>query len=308
MKKFYMALLGVILVGTASAQLVIEEDFDEAGVIPADWIAVDEDMQPSNTPGQENWIVDTIGAGAFYEGRIFAISQSWLEGFAPGNRNWLISPAIDVASADYTYGWGGCPGQGTIYMDGYKVVLSTTGTDLADFTETLATYAQNINDTPGEFSDGIVHEAFVGDPTDGGNPASGVLVHNTVSLGDYVGETVYVAILHDSDDDFAYYLDYVQVGPAADVTSVDDLTGRTFNVNAYPNPATDIVTISAESNINGNITLDIFSPVGQLVDSKSVVLSGSETVTFNVSEYASGVYTARVNFGANVVEKRFVVE
>tara|TARA_B110000977_G_scaffold132886_1_gene169265 strand:- start:2901 stop:3827 length:927 start_codon:yes stop_codon:yes gene_type:complete len=308
MKKIYTLLLGAAFAVSVQGQLVIDESFEIGGEVPADWTAIDEDGITPNEAGYENWLVDTIGTGAFYEGRVFAISQSWLEGFAPGNRNWLISPAITVASDDYEYAWGGCPAQGTIYMDGYKIMLSTSGTDLASFTETLATYAQNINDAPGEYSDGIVHTAFEGDPTDGANPASGILRHHSVDLSAYNGQTVHVAILHDSDDDFRLYVDYIKAGPAGDIVSIDELTGRTFEVNVYPNPAANQVNISFDSNVDGKATLQILNSLGQVIEETSVNTNVSNTAKFNVSEYATGVYTARLNFGANIVDKRFVVQ
>ncbi len=308
MKKVYTLLLGIAFVVSAQCQLVIDESFEVAGEVPSEWTAIDEDGLTPSVPGLENWFIDTIGVGAFYEGRIFAQSLSWLEGFAPGNRNWLISPAINVTSDDFEYAWGGCPGQGTIYMDGYKIMLSTTGTELTDFTVELANYAQNINDTPGMFSDGIVHDAFDGDPDDGGNPAAGILTHHTVDLSAYNGQTVYVAILHDSDDDFRLYIDYIKVGPAADIVSVDELTGRTFDVNVFPNPASDQVTISFDSNVDSDATIQIVNSVGQVIDEKAVNTSISNTTSVDVSEYASGVYSARLNFGINIVEKRFIVQ
>jgi hypothetical protein len=307
MKKIYTILLGAAFAVSAQGQLVIDESFEVAGDVPMEWTAIDEDGLTPSVAGLENWVVDTIGTGAFYEGRIFAISLSWLDGFAPGNRNWLISPAVDVVDG-YEYAWGGCPGQGTIYMDGYKIMLSTTGTELADFTETLATYAQNINDTPGEYSDGIVHTAFDGDSTDGGNPAAGLLTHHSVDLSAYAGQTVYVAILHDSDDDFRLYVDYIKVGPSADIVSVDELTGRTFDVNVYPNPATEQVTISFDSNVDGDATLQIINSLGQVIQETAVNTAISNNAKINVSEYAAGFYTARLNFGANLVEKKFVVQ
>ena len=171
MKKIYTILLGAAFAVSAQGQLVIDETFPTVGEISSDWITVDEDGLTPSVPGLENWAIIEVGAGALYEGRKFATSLSWLEGFAPGNRNWLISPSIAVSGSDFEYAWGGGPGQGTLYMDGYKILLSTTGTDLSDFTDTLAVYAENIDDTPGVFSDGIVHDEFDGDTTDGANPA-----------------------------------------------------------------------------------------------------------------------------------------
>ena len=60
-------------------------------------------------------------------------SLSYMANFAPGNRNWLIMPPINVTDDSYTLHWKSAPFQLPPYMDGYSVWASTDGNDLYGF-------------------------------------------------------------------------------------------------------------------------------------------------------------------------------
>ena len=184
-------------------------------------------------------------------------SKSWLAGFLPGNRNWFILPPIDVVNNSYTLSWKSAPLQLPRYMDGYKVVVSTTHNRAFEqpspFTDTLFVHAQmteitgdgeSIDVSNFEFSEGYIHadtvtlwqylELFTeGDPDS--TLLAGRLEPHSVSLSQYSGQTVYIAFLHDSDDDNQMMLDDILITRTNLVSTASpavlDLRFRT-----YPNP------------------------------------------------------------------------
>jgi|GEM_PF-1387103 hypothetical protein len=300
---FTAALLAVS--GMATAQLTIDEDFASPG-LSGDWTAIDEDGEtPSVDPSFTTWFVDTVNAEGPYQGTIHAQSTSWLEGFAPGNRNWLISSAVEV-DANTNIAWAAAPAQGYLYMDGYTVLISTTDTELASFTDTLEHYAQNINDTPAEFSDGVVHENWVGDPTLGDPLAQGVMVHREFSLADYDGQTIYIAFLHDSDDDFFLLMDYVKVGNADDITHVGSKDKKSMDMDVFPNPINEELNLSVTTDGFKPYTVEVRNMVGQLVYSKEVTNSTEEIETLSASDWQSGVYLVSVIMENDIMTRRVV--
>jgi len=302
-------MLGAAFCATSMAQLVIDETFDTPGDFGV-FTPVDQDGQPSNLEGYGNWVVGELPqeAGELYAGSTMAISMSWLEGFAPGNSNWLFSPAIEVNSDDFTFAWAATPSQGNLYMDGYRVVLSTTDADPESFTEELAVYAQNIGDDVTMFSDGIMHDSWNGDETSQAAAANGILIHRELDLSAYNGQTVYVAIHHNSDDDAFLLVDYIKAGPAGDITAVDEVVGETFEVNVFPNPTSDVVQFSITSGQTKASSIEIVNQTGQVVFNQAIQNDNSSNLTVDVSSLPAGIYFGRVNFGRNIVEKAFVVK
>ena len=124
----------------------IFSDYDEDGLVAANGL-----------PG--GWFVANLGNGGTDSLEQVVMSASWLEGFAHGNRNWLMLPAIDLADTTATLSWRSAPAVGDLYMDGYTVLISDNQWFYYDITlaDTLKHFAQNINDVESDFSAGIVH-------------------------------------------------------------------------------------------------------------------------------------------------------
>ncbi|MFZ6053462.1 T9SS type A sorting domain-containing protein [Halocola ammonii] len=304
LKACFIAAL-LMVSGFASAQLTIDEDFASPG-LPSGWTAIDEDgLTPAVDPSFTTWFVDTVNATGPYQGTIHAQSTSWIEGFAPGNRNWLISSAVEV-DANTSVAWAAAPAQGYLYMDGYTVLVSTTDTELESFTDTLEHYAQNINDDPTQFSDGVVHGNWVGDPTSTDPLANGIMVHREFSLADYEGETIYIAFLHDSDDDFFLLMDYVKVGNAGDITHVGSVDKKAMDMEVFPNPINEELNLSVTTDGFEPYTIEVRNMVGQLVYSKEVTTSSEEVETLSASDWQAGVYLVSVVMDNDIMTRRVV--
>ena len=89
--------------------------------------------------------------------------------------NWLISPAIDLSTASGTVllEWYAGPQRQTWHEEHYKVMVSTTGT------------------TVGDFSDNVFEETL-----QAGGPDGNDYFKRTADLSSYAGQTVYIAFVH----------------------------------------------------------------------------------------------------------------
>jgi hypothetical protein len=103
------------------------EDFAD-GVIPPAWTLHDVD---GKTPADEVSFVDEAWVIADHAGDLVAVSTSWY--VVPGRADdWLVSPAVAIGAAStLTFE---ARAMSSEFPDGYEVRISTTGTDVADFT------------------------------------------------------------------------------------------------------------------------------------------------------------------------------
>ena len=83
----------------------------------------------------------------------------------------------------------------------------------------------------------------------------------------------------------AYFcIDDITLGTA---TSVKEISQQLVNINAYPNPVNDVVTITNVENAN----VCIYNTNGQIVFNKK---SNSKNLTINLSDYKSGLYIVNI--------------
>lgn len=176
MKKTLL-LFGAINFGftTVKAQL-LSETFDSA--IPASWTIIDVDGLVSITP-QAEWASFAHNATSQD-----ACSSSWYDNAGAGPTNdWLITPAVAIpGSGTYALKYYGSSHEAS-YLEEYEVLVSTTGTDPEDFVTNLVT---------------VVNEPLAG-------------VNRTLSLAAFVGETIYIAFHHTSDDESMLHIDNVVI-------------------------------------------------------------------------------------------------
>lgn len=82
------------------------------------------------------------------------------------------------------------------------------------------------------------------------------------------------------------------------VTSISEVEN---NITIFPNPATDIVEISATQNIT---RIEVVSATGQIMHETEV---NEESVSINVENLPSGTYFVRIFSNSNVIVKKLVV-
>jgi hypothetical protein len=86
--------------------------------------------------------------------------------------------------------------------------------------------------------------------------------------------------------------------------SVSELADVVNQVNVFPVPAQDVLSVRFNSNVYQNITLRVVNLTGQVVltQNAGTVKPGAHTIPMNVSNLASGVYFLEIgNETANQV-------
>lgn len=193
--------------------------------------------------------------------------------------NWLISPAITIPND--------APAVGFKFFDylshdpddagstSYSVMVSTTGTDEADFTTTLATFTVSQN-------------AFT---------------ERTVNLAAYAGQTIYVAFKHTTNawlilDDFT--IEVASNTPEIALTSLNIPSmvsvGESFNVSGVitNNSGVAITSFKVQYTVNGTAS-EVYTVTGQNIAygatgnfthnvPASVAEAGNATISVTVSE------------------------
>lgn len=175
----------------AASEKSVRCDFSEG--IPASFAVYDLDgNEPSRDAknigftAESGWI--TV---ADTDGNMVACSTSWYSPSGQSN-DWLVTPAVHVDNGAYLVRWRS-RAYDAKYADGFKVYLSTTGNEPADFTADAV----------------LTVDAENGDWT-----------QHTISLSDYEGQDVWVAFVNDTYNCSRLYLDDLFVGEeyAAEIT------------------------------------------------------------------------------------------
>jgi hypothetical protein len=241
---------------------VIDENFDGGSSIPGTWTIIDGDADgylwaiytasPYSSPNS---------AGSRYN--------------AAGNDDWLITPAISVASGYSLSFW--YASQDPDYLDDLRVKISTTTAAPSAFTTTL--FSRNSC------------------PTTWNN--------QVVSLSSYVGSTVYIAFQNVSVDMFFLKVDNVKIGspPAHDIV----LTGSTAAQRTVP-PASYTPSVSLRNdggstetfNITCTITHGVTTAYTQTVSVSSLAPGATRTVSFPSTSSLTGNYVYSVTYNAVV--------
>jgi len=75
-----------------------------------------------------------------------------------------------------------------------------------------------------------------------------------------------------------------------DAVAVKNVTNILTGVKAYPNPATDKITINYTLSQAANITLHVTNTIGQIVNVQNMGTASSGKMTINTSELSAGIY------------------
>lgn len=207
---------------------------------------------------------EMTGTMTAYSGERFGASFASTAGV---NDDWLISPLLKMPSAGASMSMQVKSYDNTYGLEEYEVCISTT------------------NDDPSSFTMVASGEA----PADDWEEV-------TVDLSDYAGQDVYVAIHCVSQDVFIFMVDDIKI--TKPTSGIDDVTSSA-TLKLYPNPASDVVVISAAG--QEIEAVNIYSTSGALVG--NINATGSEA-RYNVSGLPSGVYFARIytSTGSQVIK------
>jgi len=224
-----ITLTGTGIVCTAVNTFPWTEGFEGAYFAPDCWATNDADGDTYNWELRTTWPA--------HSGTNCAVSASW-QGVILTPDNYLITPQISIpATGVYDLTFWACGIDPLYSLEHYSVMVSTTGTAPANFTE-------------------IYNETLTADTT---------WALKTVGLGSYAGQNVYLAFRHWNVSD-EYYM-------RLDDIKVDLTTGISNNnieaVRVYPNPAKNTLYVSS----NSIQSVQIISLTGEVVltSNKNVV-------------------------------------
>ena len=300
------------------------------------WVNLDADGLEDANDRPQNWYaaldlaqitLDSIGPN---DTNVVAGSSSWLQGFLDGNRNWLITPPIFIADDQATLHWKSAPRQGPRYMDGYSVLISTSENIPESFTDTVLRVKQMIPPLPNGASDPTLNalnvDSFLYAPANGyfhadgytladyfymedssANHFIGKLEPHSFSLADYAGQTIYVAFVHDSDDDNYITIDDILILGNL-TTSVNELSDAEVRLVTYPNPADNFVNVLFRLEEPADVRLSLYDLQGRLVRQLPPLTKavGEQSHRFDVRTLPSGTYEVVLDIEGQRFSRRVV--
>jgi PKD repeat protein len=250
----YLSVLAALLfsMNLATAQSVFNEDFENGG-IPQTFTLIDNDgLTPANNVSYftNAW----IGRNEIGGTDSVAASTSWYDP-AGASDDWLITPAIAITT-NSVLTWN-AKAVDADYRDGYQVLISTTGTTINDFTDTLLTVAAEDSNW----------------------------IERTIDLQSegYTNTTIYIAFQNNSNDMFILLIDDIIVRnvPAADVS----LTDVSLPVSSCVLTAAENISVTVKN--TGLNAVSNFS-ISYLVNGGTPV---TETYTDTIQPNATADYT-----------------
>lgn len=322
MKKTALATLAILIgsfgVKAQTPDTLFFQDFNDwpyyLEAIDSVFTTFDEDQITDFNGLPGNWFVGNLGNGGADSAEICAVSSSWLSGFAPGNRNWLVLPGFHLADNTGVLRWKSAPALGNLYLDGYTVAISNNPDFYYDPTfseaDTLAHFAQNMNDNENDFSAGTMHTNL--DMNAPINVASvtqypGLLTEWEVDLSAYAGQTVYIGFLHNSDDDNYIALDDILLFGNGGMVGLSENKLESTDVQLYPNPANEQINLTFDFEALQNITIQIYNAAGQLVQTENLNgTKGTNKQNINIQNLNTGIYFLHLQSGETTITKHLI--
>lgn len=190
---------------------------------------------------------------------------------APHNDDYMISPQITLAASgnELSFWAKSCDAQ--FGDETFDVLVSTTGTAVADFTPIEADVL---------------------------SPADLTYYEYTYGLDDYAGQQVYIAIRCTSADMFGFMVDDFKV------TTTLLGTPSFFNRNfaAYPNPASSVLNIDSKNGVEMQ-NVRIIDLNGRIMQQQAVQ---GEHAQINMSALATGAYFLEVQSSQGTATQKII--
>jgi hypothetical protein len=255
---------------SAFCQTTLFEEYFDGGTIPASWATIDQDGDTYN------WFGDTWDNPAGFT-ESYVISESWVDPNPLTPENYLVSPQINLTGLTGTVQlrYTLQVGDANNFAEHYKVAVSTTGKEVADFSnivkEETCVAEDYYNVAP------FWHE-------------------RTVDLTPFIGQSIYLTFCHfNCTDMYRFYLDSVQVFNAPEVNIA--YRGQS-EVTINPNPATDKLKVTGTFE---NAQVQLFTADGRLVYKST---KETKLANINVSRLGNGVYILKINSQKGIITKK----
>ena len=128
------------------------------------------------------------------------------------------------------------------------------------------------------------------------NSSAAAPVHAFASNGDY--SVVLTAINGNCTDTI--------VLTVAITVSVEELIGL-GNINVYPNPASESITVSFDNQLGNSIEISLVDALGRSVASETIQSLGLNELGLNLSTISNGIYTLKLTSNNNIVTRKVIV-
>lgn len=242
-------------------------------------------------------------------------------------RNWLILPPIQIHGGLAAIHWKSASYYGPYWLDGYKLMVSTTGNFPADFTETLFSAAEMIDVKPGknfgslvpndyQFSAGYVQANTYSDPKYylfGQDPLGydnllGQFEPHSADLSKFEGKKIYLAFLHDSHCDAHLQIDDIVVVDNGSVGFADLPNLGRWQLS--PNPARDFIDLKIElkNPIAARLLLRDFS--GKLLKTFELgeIFAGDFRRRLDLTGLPTGIFVASLETAAGSFSQKIMMD
>jgi hypothetical protein len=264
MKKSVFFILAILAMYSFGQETILFEEFNVG--IPNSWTIADGDghtVHPSVAEFQPAWIglEDPFQAGNFIVG-----STSYFEPEARAFR-FLITPQITLGEYGNILSWRS-RSHDPSFPDWIMVLVSTTGTDIEDFTDTLF----RLNNEFPSWTD------------------------RTINLSDsgYVSQNIHIAFVNHTNRGFKLYIDDVKVEINNPLNTPNKAT--TY-ITLYPNPSNGVFYVSPHEAIQSIEVLDL---TGKVVYSQA-----QSSASIDINHLAAGLYYLKCTVG-NTIETKLI--
>lgn len=293
------------------------------------WVNWDGDGHtPWNSGIPKNWFqtldFGQIGFGALDSNYVFASTSYFLDP-SYSNNNWLILPPLHIIGNNASLHWKSAPFRGPSFMDGYLVLVSSSSNDpsTGDFTDTLFKAAETIDPPPYyptvltdsfHFSAGYIHANAYSDTAWFKYPPIiqsfdtyyiSYLEPHEKTLSQFQGKTIYIAFVHNSqDDDFISVDDILVLGTTDAVSRIPAFEDPVI----YPNPATRFITLDYHLNQAAEVLVQILSEEGAILQSYPAEKkqAGNYNSNFDLMQLPAGNYFAVLKANDQSIAKAFI--
>ena len=291
--SIYVALMFLfIFTSVAISQIKIQEGFETTDTlhVPTGWSRCFATTYPVLHGDTSNWTVRDSGVSM--PGLSTALTQahlslkscgvSWNTGVDTNGTSyvsdaWLVTKQIpSIATTDVLKFWisGGTP----TWVDSVQV------------------WVNFIDSLPGNFTNKLGSIIMTGLPY-------GTWTQHTYSLSGFAGLPIYIGFRYITDcvnQGFAVYLDDVFVGNPDAINHIGTGVPTKYALGQnYPNPFNPVTTIKFDLPKTENVMIIIYDITGKQIDilSNENFKAGRYQLTWNASNYASGVYFYGVEAG-----------
>jgi hypothetical protein len=212
--------------------------------------------------------------------------------------DWLVLPSITVG-ANSVLSWKAMSltSSGN-YPDDYRVIAapsSTVESPTVTYFEENGFILQTINNE--SWSAAV------------GNPGNGVSERSLNLNQWFTNQPIWIAYVLITGDGGGSYLAIDEIKVIEAGTGLDNNNLGLLKVDLYPNPASGLVNLVLNSNVNANANVEIVDLVGrQVYSSNSNVNIGENRIELNASDLNSGIYLVRTSVNGKVNVTKLVVK